>query len=779
MGISLNQLSNAMKIVKNYVDNKQTRISTEEGNAITNKEGGLFVEDKATELETLTDKVDEIKKYQKYVNTDLEYMTFYTQHKISVTGAANSAEELSAPYYPTYNKYEGNMQYDTDNNYITLKAGKTYQITSSVRLSVSSIYATFRLLNIETNEWISEAFMVVNNLDNQNTQPTKNAMSTIVSVDKDTKVMLAMTNLQGIINNNYIAVDLSIQEINRQTIIDPIEHANEKYGIEDTPVGHIISHMGTLAPKHYLICDGTEYNIIDYPHLAQHFIDQFGTVNYFGGDGTTTFCVPDLRGEFLRGTGTALRNTGSGAEVGEHQDATNIQNPIATSSSNTFAYVPVPESTQQISSSNLQPDSIKVTVDKGYFKIGETITPNTWNAITSYTTRPTNTSVLYCIKYEPTYYIQNYATKFQETTLWEGVTSYSLATSGATTFDNLFLLADSINSYDKVEIKYRSRIKSTGLVGEVYSTQIDTSDIDFNTHSDRMIIWFSRQKIHQIHLNFADEYTLKSVGVTNEATNSDFTLEIYKVIGLKPAKPVYDVAINCDNDYSTEERVIGRWVDGKPLYQKTIVTNIAITKNTINATVTEDSSNWETIMIDGDHSIIGRDTVVDAWMIPFTNGCNLNETISMTFSKGTTSTIGIRAGSGYPSGMILKCITLQYTKTTDSVETTTRKSYSLDETLTGDTWIDGKPIYRKVISTTVLKVGSTGFTLPWEIKHDKIVRFDGLIKYDGAYIPVNYYYATTNTGMAFITANTINVIIMNSAYLNAPLNFVIEYTKSE
>jgi hypothetical protein len=73
-----------------------------------------------------------------------------------------------------------------------------------------------------------------------------------------------------------------------------VEHINDTQSIEDTPVGHIISHMGTVAPKHYLICDGSEYNISDYPYLVQHIIDNFGTVNYFGGDGESTFCVPDL-----------------------------------------------------------------------------------------------------------------------------------------------------------------------------------------------------------------------------------------------------------------------------------------------------------------------------------------------------------------------------------------------------------------------------------------------------------------------------------------------------
>ena len=97
------------------------------------------------------------------------------------------------------------------------------------------------------------------------------------------------------VDTMHTMTTMTVQEINRVITIDPVEHVNTTQGIEDTPVGHIISHMGTTAPSHYLICDGAEYNISDYPYLAQHMIDSFGSINYFGGDGETTFCVPNLR----------------------------------------------------------------------------------------------------------------------------------------------------------------------------------------------------------------------------------------------------------------------------------------------------------------------------------------------------------------------------------------------------------------------------------------------------------------------------------------------------
>ena len=162
-----------------------------------------------------------------------------------------------------------------------------------------------------------------------------------------------------------------------------------------TPVGTVISVMATEAPEFYLKCDGTEYNIADYPELAQHFENQFGSANNFGGDGTTTFAVPDLRGEFLRGTGTnSHENQGNGADVGEHQDGTeHLNNFIANGGGANGFYIPT--GTGEFRAKNVdfsgqgdgwnQANASKtaVTHSYGYF-----------------TSRPTNTSVLWCIAYQ-------------------------------------------------------------------------------------------------------------------------------------------------------------------------------------------------------------------------------------------------------------------------------------------------------------------------------------------------------------------------------------------
>lgn len=343
-----------------------------------------------TDIETLTSKVNEIKLYQKYVNTDMEYCLCYGEKSTTYTDSQLPYNVVSI----LTNRYT-NMEIDNE-GYILLKANKKYIISFDY-----AIYGG-NDVNVSIIDKDKNLIETVSSWKHPSSNSNGNPLTGFVSFSKDTYIgaNFNQTNSNTFYGNH---IHILIQEIGRQTIIDPIEHANEKYGIEDTPVGHIISHMGTVAPKHYLICDGTEYNIMDYPYLAQHFIDQFGSVNYFGGDGSTTFAVPDLRGEFLRGTGENSReNQGSGANVGEHQDATQHINFRVGSTGGIVA--------QGLSYTTINEETKISTSTKEYWsKNDSSASANTYQY---YTSRPTNTSVLYCIKYEPTYFMVNKNTNY-------------------------------------------------------------------------------------------------------------------------------------------------------------------------------------------------------------------------------------------------------------------------------------------------------------------------------------------------------------------------------
>lgn len=65
----------------------------------------------------------------------------------------------------------------------------------------------------------------------------------------------------------------------------------------DPFIGEITIFAGNFAPMGWLFCDGSELPIVQY----QALYSLIGT--YYGGNGTTTFKLPDLRGRVPMGYG--------------------------------------------------------------------------------------------------------------------------------------------------------------------------------------------------------------------------------------------------------------------------------------------------------------------------------------------------------------------------------------------------------------------------------------------------------------------------------------------
>lgn len=187
-------------------------------------------------------------------------------------------------------------------------------------------------------------------------------------------------------------------------LLEQVENGGGNSAGGSNPTGTIISFMGLVAPNGYLICDGAELNIADYSNLATHFETQFGTKNHFGGDGTTTFALPDLRNEFLRGYHNGASEQLSG-EVGIHQNATehlswSIWNKSATSG---VAFFNLRDKNANALTTPLNTDS-DLSPAVGNNRTSIEFTANISSAPVepnspAFTSRPTNVAVLYCIKY--------------------------------------------------------------------------------------------------------------------------------------------------------------------------------------------------------------------------------------------------------------------------------------------------------------------------------------------------------------------------------------------
>lgn len=150
--------------------------------------------------------------------------------------------------------------------------------------------------------------------------------------------------------------------------------------------------------------------------------------------------------------------------------------------------------------------------------------------------------------------------------------------------------------------------------------------------------------------------------------------------------------------YSDEEREVGVWRDGKPLYQKTI--NFGALPDAAEKFVAHNISNLDEITrIYG----ITNNSSGSTFPLPF-----VNIEVSTGYQillRATSSDIVVRTGSDR-TAFTNTFITVQYTKTTDTAGAGTWTTqggyahhYSTDEHVIG-TWVDGKPLYEKTVLGT-------------------------------------------------------------------------------
>lgn len=95
-------------------------------------------------------------------------------------------------------------------------------------------------------------------------------------------------------------------------------------------VGMISAFGQASAPTGWLACDGSAVSRTTYATLFSAIGTTWGV-----GDGSSTFNVPDLRGAFLRGTGTAgVSSDYAGPSLGAYQDDNNASHNHTASSGN-------------------------------------------------------------------------------------------------------------------------------------------------------------------------------------------------------------------------------------------------------------------------------------------------------------------------------------------------------------------------------------------------------------------------------------------------------------
>jgi len=338
---------------------------------------------------------------------------------------------------------------------------------------------------------------------------------------------------------------------------------------------------------------------------------------------------------------------------------------------------------------------------------------------------------------------------YKETVLWEN-------TSG-TTSSSTITLSSALDNYDAIYI-----ITASNAEPNYKSTQIiPVSAIDTTGTTNFGIFDTGGDNYYYVVLNYVD-----STHITLSSWGSSYLIKYYKVVGINygaggtPIQPII---------YSEEEREVGVWTDGKPLYEKTFY------YSTLNVSRTD----W-TIL-----EAFTLDKFIDV-SVSFTNSNRyLDETyMKISYYNGNlyyhTPEINGTCDDAY--------ITIQYTKTTDTPGSgiwtpsgVPAVHYSTDEHVVG-TWIDGSTLYEK--SYHVPTVTSTYITIDSTISASTIKLRDvsmGSIVIGGAYNNAQYVDGRLSYNSFIRVVLHVGLSVGMEAPPSEPItdfDFTIRYTKT-
>lgn len=228
--------------------------------------------------------------------------------------------------------------------------------------------------------------------------------------------------------------------------------------------------------------------------------------------------------------------------------------------------------------------------------------------------------------------------------------------------------------------------------------------------------------------------------------------------------------------YSDEEREVGVWRDGKPLYQKTI---------TILPSALQPADNDLPISLPNMETFVrGFGTLKrsNGWGVAIPNSYGSTDWNIGIFNV-RENMFDFWIGSSALSLASVVYITFQYTKTTDTAGSGTWTTqgalahhYSTEEHIIG-TWIDGKPLYEKSYVTSQ-------FSGDYDITTD--IPFDGAFVVSGYYllndsngsmIGLNEWFASANYSFCHVEKATKKIRCYLMGYTGIGY-FTIQYTKT-
>lgn len=229
------------------------------------------------------------------------------------------------------------------------------------------------------------------------------------------------------------------------------------------------------------------------------------------------------------------------------------------------------------------------------------------------------------------------------------------------------------------------------------------------------------------------------------------------------------------NIYTEDERMVGSWL-GKPLYQKTFEVTLPNGVNT-EQDVTVDCTNLNieqavTAFLCHDGTDINTGAIGYFYPLPASASLmvwynNSNKKIYVRRKAVSATAVG-----GGSTGFV----TIQYTKTTDGeVKIGAPNDFSTDEMIVG-TWIDGKPVYRRVLSGDSLP--AQGTVLLTDV--DSVINAYGRQFYTPGPCWFHFPYMLGNTEIRwehYTTNNTVRFRLANTSNTTKYV-YIFEYTKT-
>lgn len=219
--------------------------------------------------------------------------------------------------------------------------------------------------------------------------------------------------------------------------------------------------------------------------------------------------------------------------------------------------------------------------------------------------------------------------------------------------------------------------------------------------------------------------------------------------------------------YSTEERVIGVWTDGKPLYEKTLYTNTQVQLN---------NTAWTTI------PWVNEPTDVDFLVsAEITRQCpNHNNTLRFTLDDGHIKGACLQQANYPPVSGITEYLKVRYTKSTDvagsgswTPQGVPAVHYSTDEQIIGTYF--GNTLYQKtIVLASDVSIADSWTTIYTDALIGNISQLVD-VKYNnvdnkGVYGVLNYKPNGNNLQAVYPISGGINVL--------AGAKFTLQYTKT-